>query len=304
MKSPHSLPNRKPRSDSILEKIEYPSQQLQLHFWLHEQNRSYAEVRALMASEFGIATSEAALSRYYRRWIAPQAVRETIASTADAQSWRGLNSAGIEEAAIARARQLAFDTLTEQVPDIPAAQRLLATVNAMERVRLARERTALEERRLFMEEHRYARDAQVRPMSEWLALIEETRNGVRKMMEKKAEDEEPEDDEQEAGDDEELETEDEDGDEAEAASDEECGDDEEYDEADAEAEEAKAEGDEDDQAADPEGEADAEGEADEGETGDEEPDGEDDGPENDGPENENGAPPRNDVEGNPPLSST
>jgi len=145
------MKTRKPQSSSVLDGLK-PEQEAQLEGWLLEENRSYDEVRDLVAKEFGVTTSAAALCRYYQRWFAPRLVAEAAGETGDPEVWEGLKTGCIEEASIGRARQLGFSALTMREPDVKAVARLFAMVNSVERVKLARERVALEQRRVAIAE--------------------------------------------------------------------------------------------------------------------------------------------------------
>ena len=169
---------RKPQSNAVLSKLT-GAQKERLAEWLLTENRSYTEARALLRTEYGVETSRAALCRYYQRWFAPRLVAEAAGETGDPEVWEGLKTGCIEEAAIGRARQLGFSALTMREPDVKAVARLFAMVNSVERVKLARERVALEQRRVAIAE-KYQR-AEQRPMGEFL-MKQELYNEVRERM--------------------------------------------------------------------------------------------------------------------------
>ena len=144
---PESL--RKPRRDSLSGKLELDGRR-QLEIWLRDENRTYAEVRELLKQEFGVETSEAALCRYYERWITPSLVARKVGCVS--RTWERFPSASLESAVMARARQMSYDEMMKREPDLRAVKRLMAMVDGMERRQLARERVALEQRRVKLKE--------------------------------------------------------------------------------------------------------------------------------------------------------
>lgn len=158
--------SRKVRSDSVLDRLTAEQKQ-RLATWLRTENRSYEAVRGLVAAEFGLSTSRAALGRYYRRWLAEPERAESRTDTDKhgygegaegdgLEAWRDVADRGavLEDAALVRARQLAFEALAEREPDLKTAQKAMRIVNGIERRRIAAERLALEARRVELDARR------------------------------------------------------------------------------------------------------------------------------------------------------
>jgi len=149
--------SRKIRCDSVLDTL-MNEQKERLGRWLGEENRGYEEVRRLAETEFGIATSRSALSRYFRKRIENPECRIQESECVGAEelaAWRELTpetTQVIERATLGRARQLAFHEITLGDPDLRRVTRLMAIANKLERGQIERERVELEERRVALKE--------------------------------------------------------------------------------------------------------------------------------------------------------
>ena len=99
---------------------------------------------------------------YFQRWLAPrlEAAHAPDERAERVAAWRGLDTRGLEEAAIAQGRYLAFDAITKREPDLETAERSLEIVNQIERRRIEEEKLGLEERRMVLAERRVARREQ------------------------------------------------------------------------------------------------------------------------------------------------
>lgn len=148
---------RKPRSNSVLDRLS-GEQKERLQVWLGEENRSYEEVRRLVATEFGVVTSRSALSRYFRRsagytesGVLGLGFGVGTDGAEELAGWRELPeeaSRKIEGAALARARHLAFRALASREPDVKLAERMIRIVVAIERRRVELQRVELLARRV------------------------------------------------------------------------------------------------------------------------------------------------------------
>lgn len=158
--------SRKTRCDSVLDALTN-EQKERLGRWLGEENRGYEEVRRLAATELGVATSRSALSRYFRRRAATRAAENTeleVSSlgfgveTVDAEqleAWRGVPAETgrlLQDAALTRARQLAFHAIADRDPDLKRVTRLMGIARELERQQIERVRVELEERRVALKE--------------------------------------------------------------------------------------------------------------------------------------------------------
>ena len=166
--------SRKTRCDSVLDALTN-EQKERLGHWLGEENRGYEEVRRLVATEFGMATSRSALSRYFRRGAATRPAGNTelgvlglgfgvgIIDAEDLAAWGALpeeTTRVIEGAVLGRARQLAFSEITMRDPDLRRVTRWMAVANKLERGQIERERMELEERRVALKERAVAAKAE------------------------------------------------------------------------------------------------------------------------------------------------
>ena len=162
--------SRKTRCDSVLDALTN-EQKERLGRWLGEENRGYEEVRQLAATEFGVATSRSALSRYFRRCAATRTAGNTElgvsglgfgVETVDAEqleAWRGVPAETgrlLQDAALTRARQLAFHAIADRDPDLKRVARLMGIVRELERQQIERVRVELEERRVALKERAVA----------------------------------------------------------------------------------------------------------------------------------------------------
>jgi hypothetical protein len=141
-------PPRKTRSDAKLEQLN-PARRERLHAWFEEDYVSYEEVGRRVRAEFGFNVSKSAVSRYWRRHLLPEEHQDEAAIAA---TLAALPDADFDLATLHRAKALAWRMLTGEEPRVQAAATLLQFVHRAERLDLARQRVALEDRRVALRE--------------------------------------------------------------------------------------------------------------------------------------------------------
>jgi hypothetical protein len=138
------LPQRKPRSDSTLQRLP-EAQREAIVEWLGGENRSYRETVKRVEERFGVVVSVAAVQRFYARCVVPwRAARAGEAAGALCAAKAGK----IGEATERQLRVLAFEALVAREPDVRVAATLLKLVDNAARTELLRQKVSLEERRV------------------------------------------------------------------------------------------------------------------------------------------------------------
>ena len=144
--------DKKPRGDSKLDGLT-PEQKAQLAGWLTVENKTYEETRALVASEFGVFTSNDALRRFYSLFAVPWQYAQ---ARNEADAFGNLMEGNFDAATIKRAKQLAFSALTEREPDVKTAKALLKIVGDSAKQTLAEKKVTLDERKVTLLEAKAA----------------------------------------------------------------------------------------------------------------------------------------------------
>ncbi len=141
------MQRNKTRSDSVLDALPVAAQE-RLDEWLLE-NKSYAEVHALVTSEFGVTTSTSAVARYYARHIAPQRYLESIAQAVALMEGPETD---FEDAAKRLVGMQLFEALVQPNPDLKLAKGLTHVLATLSRTKVAEARAKLDERRVAVQE--------------------------------------------------------------------------------------------------------------------------------------------------------
>ncbi|HEY1110135.1 MAG TPA: hypothetical protein VGE76_15900 [Opitutaceae bacterium] len=135
---------RKARADAKLEQLR-TDQRERLIGWLGKENRTYAEARALVQSEFGLAVGKTALGTFWRRYVLPQRLWEEAKAESPGVE---LPESAFPETVSRLARRHVMAVLQEPEPDVRTVRSLMSVVGMTERLTLDRRRAALEDRRL------------------------------------------------------------------------------------------------------------------------------------------------------------
>lgn len=144
--------SRKPRSDSKLDALS-EEQHVQLAEWLTLENISYAQARDRVREQFGVSTSLAALQSFYSRFAAPwKYARKKEAADQFAELMEG----NFDAANIKAAKSLAFDALSQPLPDVKTAKTLLKIVGDSKKLELAQEKVSLDARKVALLEQKAA----------------------------------------------------------------------------------------------------------------------------------------------------
>src|SRR6187402_3815318 len=126
---------RKPRSDSKLLNLPHP-QQDKLAEWLLDDGMSYAAAKDQLYMDYGVETSESALSVFWERVCQPrQFARVAAASEAAPALADGLES-NFEATSEAYVRQHYFMLLASRNPDAKLLASFAAQVAALDHGRL------------------------------------------------------------------------------------------------------------------------------------------------------------------------
>lgn len=137
---------RKIRADAKLERLS-PGQRVRLRIWLEDENRTYADVVQRIRAEFGLSVGKSAVGLYYRRHVLPdQADDLAHASTVLA----ALSAGAADLATLYQAKALAWSALARPQPEVRLATKLLHGVWRVEKRELARQRLALNARRIAL----------------------------------------------------------------------------------------------------------------------------------------------------------
>lgn len=119
---------KKPRADAKL--LNLPEEQHeQLVAWLFQSGLGYAKVRSLVKREFGIATSQAALSSFWSECCAPRLLQKRSQSAVAANQIAddaAKNAGTFDTATLALLRQKAFEILADTNADPDEVRGLLA----------------------------------------------------------------------------------------------------------------------------------------------------------------------------------
>ncbi len=142
-----SMQHSKPRSDSVLDRMPAADRE-RLDEWLLE-NKSYTEVRDLVAVELGVTTSASALGRYYARWIVP--LRFVMANKLAEATCSG-PEVDYEGAVKKIAELQMFEALAGPAPDVKRAKWLGQILSGLHRTKYAKLRVDLQERRVVVME--------------------------------------------------------------------------------------------------------------------------------------------------------
>ncbi len=142
-----SMQHSKPRSDSVLDRMPAADRE-RLDEWLLE-NKSYAEVRDLVAAELGVTTSASALGRYYARWIVPL---RFVMATKLAEATCSGPEVDYEGAVKKVAELQMFEALAGPAPDVRRAKWLGQILSGLHRTKYAKLRVDLQERRVAVQE--------------------------------------------------------------------------------------------------------------------------------------------------------
>lgn len=140
------LTGRKVRGDSKLDGLS-AEQQATLRFWLEDENRTYAQVVALVRTQFGVSVGKSAVGVYYQRHILAEQRDEELEAAAVLAA---LPVEKFTPAKINRAWYLAWSLLVRPTPLIAAADRLLKVVYRVGQRDIARQRLALKAQRLAL----------------------------------------------------------------------------------------------------------------------------------------------------------
>ncbi|MES2694138.1 MAG: hypothetical protein V4773_11745 [Verrucomicrobiota bacterium] len=139
---------RKVRGDAKLEWLKV-EQKKRLLMWLDEENRTYAEVVALVRDEFGVSVGKSAVGGFWRRHVLPRRYREEVEG---AEGLMELPEGKFGEATLKLARMHALAALSQPEPEVRTAERLLAIVYRAERMALEREKLEWAQQRAAMKE--------------------------------------------------------------------------------------------------------------------------------------------------------
>lgn len=139
--------DKKRRGDkaSLYNRLATDERRAQVASWLTIENLTYKDARELVESQLGISTSEDALRRFYSSFAVPWQYAQ---ASNDAESFGQLMEGNFDAATIKRAKQLAFSALTERKPDVKTAKALLKIVGDSAKHDIAKERLALDDRKV------------------------------------------------------------------------------------------------------------------------------------------------------------
>lgn len=143
---------RKTRSDARLLSLT-EAQQEKIATWLTIENRSYDEVRSMIAVEFGVKTSVGALHNFYTSVAAPW---KYARAAGEADSWAELMDGKFDQATIKRVRQLAFEAMSTPQPDLKVVKALMKISGDAAKLSLAQERLGLDARKVVILEAKAA----------------------------------------------------------------------------------------------------------------------------------------------------
>lgn len=144
--------SRKPRSDAKLLSLPI-EQQEQIAGWLTLDNRSYDEVRSMVATEFGVKISAGALHHFYVNFASPW---KYTRAKGEADAFASLMEGHFDEATTKRIKQLAFEAIASPTPDLKSAKTLLKMVGDSAKVSIAREKLTLDSRKVALLEAKAA----------------------------------------------------------------------------------------------------------------------------------------------------
>lgn len=147
-----------------------PEQKEKIAVWLVHDRQTYEATRTRVAEEFGVTTSTESLRRFYSSYVSPWRYAQAAGA---AETFGQLMQGKFDEPSIAQAKQLAFTALTAPEPDAKAALAWLKIVNDAEKLKIARERLALEARRVEVLEEKAALADEARGIAEKAELSEE-----------------------------------------------------------------------------------------------------------------------------------
>lgn len=143
---------KKIRGDSKLDALP-PAQKEQLADWLTIDNLTYAQARDRVLAEFGVATTTSALCSFFSRVATP---RKYARSREAAEEFAQLMEGQFDEATIKAAKQIAFDAITAQHPDLKSAKAVLKIVGDARKLTIAQEKLSLDARRVSLLEQKAA----------------------------------------------------------------------------------------------------------------------------------------------------
>ncbi len=165
------------------------AQREELNTWLVDENLTYAKAEARLLERFNVKTHHDTLSRYYTYHVNPW---KYARARQHANDFAKLASGKFDEATLKRARQLAFEALTDRDPNIAAARGLLKIVADASKQTLAERRLAFDTDKFRQsikadaEKGLDALFAELEGDPEALALFDRMRNRVMQTLEEAA----------------------------------------------------------------------------------------------------------------------
>ena len=161
--------SRKIRSDAKLFGLS-EEQQEKLASWLTIENKSYDDVRTLVACEFGVKTSVGALHAFYTSFAAPW---KYARAAGEADTWAELMEGRFDAATIKRAKQLAFESMSGPTPDLKSAKALLKIVGDSAKIDLQQQKLGLDARKVALLEAKAALADQAKAVTDNTELTAE-----------------------------------------------------------------------------------------------------------------------------------
>ncbi len=146
-----TIPTRKVRGDCKLERLA-PDQHDRLRVWLERENHTYVEIVQLIRTDFNLSVGKSAVAAYWRRHVLPHRYHEIADDAVETAALPELPETRFSEASLKLVQMHAYTALASSEPDLKTAARLLETVRSADRLALARERFALEQRRAALRE--------------------------------------------------------------------------------------------------------------------------------------------------------
>lgn len=160
---------KKIRGDSRLDALP-PEQKEQLADWLTVDNLTYAQARDRVKAEFGVSTNVSALCSFFSRFATP---RKYARSREAAEEFAELMEGNFDAATIKAAKQIAFDAMTAQRPDLKSARAVLKIVGDSQKLALAQEKLSLDARKVKLLEQKAALADQATGIEQDKTLTEE-----------------------------------------------------------------------------------------------------------------------------------